>query len=164
VIWRIEAYQPLPDLGRKFDVITAHMICFNGHKSDKLWKISEWEYFLDDLAAISSRRTAQVCLELNREYDDSLYTPELRLTSKRAVPRSTPARLLQSIAARACRSCDNCSVKSAFRLRCRRRPQPARAQRRRYLKGFASTVRSSPSSRAISLSSRSRSAPLSAWQ
>src|SRR6478672_5733501 len=24
VIWRIEAYQPLPDLGHKFDVITAH--------------------------------------------------------------------------------------------------------------------------------------------
>jgi SAM-dependent methyltransferase len=78
IIWRIEAYQPLPDIGPKFDVITAHMICFNGHKSDKLWKIPEWEYFLDDLAANHLKRGGQVCLELNREYDDSLYTPELK--------------------------------------------------------------------------------------
>lgn len=78
VIWRIEAYQPLPDLGRKFDVITAHMICFNAHKSDKLWKISEWEFFLDDLAERHLEPGGQICLELNREYDDSLYTPELK--------------------------------------------------------------------------------------
>ena len=50
----------------------------NGHKSDKLWKISEWEFFLDDLAANHLLPGAQVCLELNREYDDSLYTPELK--------------------------------------------------------------------------------------
>lgn len=77
-IWRVEAYQPLPDLGPKFDVIGAHMICFNGHKSDKLWKIPEWEFFLDDLAANQLAAGGQVCLELNREYDDSLYTPELK--------------------------------------------------------------------------------------
>ena len=78
VIWRVEAYEPLPDLGGKFDVIAAHMICFNGHKSDKLWKISEWEFFLDDLAANQLVPGGQICLELNREYDDSLYTPELK--------------------------------------------------------------------------------------
>ncbi|HEV2842179.1 MAG TPA: class I SAM-dependent methyltransferase [Chthoniobacterales bacterium] len=77
-IWRVEAYQPLPDLGPKFDVIAAHMICFNGHKSDKLWKIAEWEFFLDDLAANQLAPDGQVCLELNREYDNSLYTPELK--------------------------------------------------------------------------------------
>jgi SAM-dependent methyltransferase len=78
VIYRVEAYQPLPDLGPRFDVITAHMICFNGHKSDKLWKIPEWEFFLDDLAERHLVPGGQVCLELNREYDDSLYTPELK--------------------------------------------------------------------------------------
>ena len=77
-IWRVEAYQPLPELGPKFDVIAAHMICFNGHKSDKLWKIPEWEFFLDDLIANQLAPDGQVCLELNREYDDSLYTPELK--------------------------------------------------------------------------------------
>ncbi|HYJ07280.1 MAG TPA: class I SAM-dependent methyltransferase [Chthoniobacterales bacterium] len=78
VIYRVEAYQSLPDLGKKFDVIAAHMICFNGHKSDKLWKIPEWEFFLDDLAERHLAPGGQVCLELNREYDDSLYTPELK--------------------------------------------------------------------------------------
>ena len=78
VIYRVEAYQPLPDLGKKFDVIAAHMICFNGHKSDKLWKIPEWEFFLDGLAERHLAPSGQVCLELNREYDDSLYTPELK--------------------------------------------------------------------------------------
>jgi SAM-dependent methyltransferase len=76
-IWRIEAFQPLPDLGPKFDVIAAHMICFNGHKSDKLWQIPEWEFFLDDLSRHLEPR-GQICLELNREYDGSLYTPELK--------------------------------------------------------------------------------------
>jgi len=78
VIYRVEAYQPLPDLGPRFDVITAHMICFNGHKSDKLWKIPEWEFFLDDLAERQLVPGGKVCLELNREFDDSLYTPELK--------------------------------------------------------------------------------------
>jgi SAM-dependent methyltransferase len=78
VIYRVEAFQPLPDLGPRFDVIAAHMICFNGHKSDKLWKISEWEFFLDDLAERHLAPGGQVCLELNREFDDSLYTPELK--------------------------------------------------------------------------------------
>jgi len=77
-IWRVEAFEPLPDLGAKFDVIAAHMICFNGHKSERLWKIPEWEFFLDDLAAKHLEPGGQVCLELNREYDDSLYTPELK--------------------------------------------------------------------------------------
>jgi SAM-dependent methyltransferase len=77
-IWRVEAFQSLPDLGPKFDVIAAHMICFNGHKSDKLWKVFEWEFFLDDLATRQLKPGGQICLELNREYDDSLYTPELK--------------------------------------------------------------------------------------
>jgi len=76
-IWRVEAYKPLPDLGPKFDVITAHMICFNGHKSDKLWKIPEWEFFLDDLTK-HLVQGGQIGLELNREYDDTNYTPELK--------------------------------------------------------------------------------------
>ena len=76
-IWRVEAFKPLPDLGPKFDVITAHMICFNGHKSDKLWKIPEWEFFLDDLTK-HLVQDGQVGLELNREYDDTNYTPELK--------------------------------------------------------------------------------------
>jgi hypothetical protein len=54
------------------------MICFNGHKSDNLWRIAEWEFFLDDLIDHHLVSNGQVCLELNREFDGSLYTPELQ--------------------------------------------------------------------------------------
>lgn len=77
VSWRIEPFVPLPDLGEKFDVIAAHMICFNGHKSDKLWGIPEWEFLLDDLAQYLQPR-GLISLELNREYDGTNYTPELK--------------------------------------------------------------------------------------
>jgi SAM-dependent methyltransferase len=77
VIWQIRPFVPLPDLGRQFDVITAQMICFNGHKSEQLWGIREWEFFLDDLAK-HLRPRGVVALDLNREYDGTNYTPELK--------------------------------------------------------------------------------------
>ena len=77
VIWRIEPFVRLPDLGRKFDLMTAHMICFNGHNSDAVWGVAEWEFFLDDLSA-HMNSDARVQLVLNREPDGSLYSPELK--------------------------------------------------------------------------------------
>ena len=77
VIQRIRAFDPLPDLGAKFDLVTAFMICFNNHKQTNLWGVPEWEFFLDDL----SRHLApggRVWLELNSEYDGTFYTPELK--------------------------------------------------------------------------------------
>ena len=66
VIWRVNAFQPLPDLGRKFDLITAFMICFNGHKSPALWGPEEWEFFLDDLETRLKPR-GRIYLSFNRE-------------------------------------------------------------------------------------------------
>jgi SAM-dependent methyltransferase len=77
VVQRIEAFRPLPDLGRKFDLITAFMICFNDHKMPGLWKVPEWEFFLDDLAKHLTPR-GRVWLELNQEYDGTFYTLELK--------------------------------------------------------------------------------------
>ncbi len=76
-IARIEGFQPLPKFDRKFDIITAYLICFNNHKSDKLWGPAEWDYFLND-AATHLARNGRLWLELNREYDGSYYTPELK--------------------------------------------------------------------------------------
>ncbi len=76
VVARVQAFQSLPDLDRKFDLITAHLICFNNHKSDKLWGPPEWDYFLDDVARRLTPR-GRVWLELNREYDGTYYTPDL---------------------------------------------------------------------------------------
>jgi SAM-dependent methyltransferase len=77
VIQRIRAFRPLPDLGGKFDLITAFMICFNNHRQRNLWGVAEWNFFLDDLATHLAPR-GRVWLELNRESDGTLYTPELK--------------------------------------------------------------------------------------
>jgi len=77
VVQRIEAFRPLPDLGQKFNLITAFMVCFNDHKMPGLWKVPEWEFFLDDLAKHLTPR-GRVWLELNQEYDGTFYTPELK--------------------------------------------------------------------------------------
>ena len=78
VIWRIEAFVPLPDFGKKFDLITAFLICFNNHKQPDLWGVPEWEFFLDDLAARHLTPRGRLWLEMNLEYDGTFYTSELR--------------------------------------------------------------------------------------
>ena len=77
VVQRIQAFRPLPNFGQKFDVITAFMICFNNHKMPGLWGVPEWEFFLDDLAKHLKPR-GRVWLELNQEYDETFYTPQLK--------------------------------------------------------------------------------------
>ena len=77
VIWRVQPFVPLPDLGDKFDLVTAFMICFNNHKMPDLWGMPEWEFFLDDLARHLSPR-GRVWLEFNMEWDGTFYTPQLR--------------------------------------------------------------------------------------
>lgn len=59
--------EPMCELGLKgYDVVTAFMITFNGH-CEKPWGSKEWSFFLDDVAA------PLVYLELNREYDGTLF-------------------------------------------------------------------------------------------
>jgi SAM-dependent methyltransferase len=77
VVQQIQAFRPLPNFGQKFDVITAFMICFNNHKMPGLWGVPEWEFFLDDLAKHLKSR-GRVWLELNEEYDETFYTPQLK--------------------------------------------------------------------------------------
>jgi SAM-dependent methyltransferase len=77
VVQRIQAFRPLPNFGQKFDVITAFMICFNNHKMPGLWGVPEWEFFLDDLAKYLKPR-GRIWLELNQEYDETFYPPELK--------------------------------------------------------------------------------------
>jgi SAM-dependent methyltransferase len=77
VVWRIEPFKPLPDLGEKFDVITAFMICFNGHHTRDLWGVAEWDFFLDDLTRHLTP-AGKVWLELNPQRDGTFMTHELR--------------------------------------------------------------------------------------
>jgi len=77
IVCRIERFTPLPDLDHKFDVVTAFLICFNRHKQGDIWRVPEWEFFLDDLAKHLTPGGLD-WLELNRESDDTYNTPELR--------------------------------------------------------------------------------------
>jgi SAM-dependent methyltransferase len=77
VVWRVRAFVPLPDLGKRFDLITAHMICFNNHKVPGLWGVNEWDFFLDDISRFLAPG-GRIWFELNREYDGTCYTPELK--------------------------------------------------------------------------------------
>jgi SAM-dependent methyltransferase len=77
IVQQIQAFRPLPSFGQKFDVITAFMICFNNHKMPGLWDVPEWEFFLNDLGKHLTPR-GRVWLELNQEYDETFYTPQLK--------------------------------------------------------------------------------------
>jgi len=75
-VWRIEPFQPLPDLGGRFDLITGFAVCFNSHGSDEVWGIKEWEFFLGDLYRKVVSEGGEIYFELNPE-TWGCYTPEL---------------------------------------------------------------------------------------
>lgn len=64
VMHLIRAFQPLPPKLQNYDLITAHMTCFNRHGKHRPWGPAEWSFFLDDLF---SRLTGggRILLELN---------------------------------------------------------------------------------------------------
>ena len=78
MVWEINAYEPLPDLGERFDMVTAFSICFNAHKRSDLWTPKEWAFFLDDLEKRFLRPGAEIFLGMNPEEDGSFYTPALK--------------------------------------------------------------------------------------
>src|SRR4030095_526097 len=50
VVYRINAFEPLPDLGDTFDWITAFSVNFNlYHPSKEHWGTKEWDFLLHDL-------------------------------------------------------------------------------------------------------------------
>ena len=73
----IQPYEKLPDLGTPFDIITAHMTCFNRYEDGKRWGPDEWKFFLDDIEA---RLTpgGMIYMDLNAEADGSHMAPALR--------------------------------------------------------------------------------------
>jgi len=77
VIWRIKPFEPLPDVRRRFDLITAFAVCFNGHGNETVWGSSEWRYFLDDLNSRYLNPGGRVFLALNPE-PHGHYTAELK--------------------------------------------------------------------------------------
>ena len=84
IIGRIERQVPLPDFGRKFDLITAHRICFNrlGRADNgkfREWSPVDWKFFIFDLRTRCLAPDGRLLLEFNPRADgSSFFTPELR--------------------------------------------------------------------------------------
>ena len=68
---RVEARTPLPDLGGRFDVITACDIAFNEKREGKTrgvyWSLEDWQFFLNDLVTHQLRTPGTIYLKLNKE-------------------------------------------------------------------------------------------------
>jgi SAM-dependent methyltransferase len=114
VIARIEPGTPLPDLGQKFDLVTAHRVCFHrlGRGPDgqpREWSSVQWKFFIDDVRQNLLAPHGRLLLDFNPRRDGtSFFTPELRTCF-----RSEGARIFRSKALLAA----NPSERPRFRLR-----------------------------------------------
>jgi|LakMenEpi03Aug12_release.lakeMendotaPanAssembly.Ray.scaffolds.fasta_scaffold89547_2 hypothetical protein len=73
----IEENKPLP-LNTKFDIITGYMICFNNHKTDKLWGVIEWEYFLNSMKSNNLYNNGFIFFSFNLEFDEKPFSHEIK--------------------------------------------------------------------------------------
>jgi SAM-dependent methyltransferase len=84
VITRIERQVALPDLREKFDLVTAHRVCFHriariGEHEWKEWSPVDWKFFIDDVRSRFLNPNARLLLEFNpRHSGSSGVTPEMR--------------------------------------------------------------------------------------
>ena len=78
VPFRITRQEKLPDFGtRKFDVITAWMICFNNYdRDDTIWGPRDWDYLLNDLTE-KLRPDGRIVFYFNAQRHRKIHTPEL---------------------------------------------------------------------------------------
>jgi hypothetical protein len=66
VIHRIEPMHSLPDLGERYDLITAFRTCFNVKPDGSAWDADEWAFLLDDLRGrLVDRGTVVLCFNRN---------------------------------------------------------------------------------------------------
>jgi len=78
VVWTIKAFEPLPDLGQKFDWITAFSINFNLHyPGERLWGCAEWDFLLRDLQGRLAP-SGKIFFALNPTLGRDYYTSDLR--------------------------------------------------------------------------------------
>jgi len=77
-VWRIGPFEPLPDLGRKFDWITAFSTAFNRSGDESRgWDAAEWAYLLDDLHR-RLKPGGKIFLEVNSGKTKKYFPPDVR--------------------------------------------------------------------------------------
>lgn len=75
--YQIRRFEPLPDFGRKFDLITAFATAFQGSREDSWrWDAAEWDFFISDLKQ-HLKPGGRIFFDLNAAYDGAYYTPEI---------------------------------------------------------------------------------------
>src|SRR5262249_15675090 len=78
VVYKIDAFEPLPDLGQQFDWITAFSTNFYlYHPAKKRWETAEWDFFVRDLQHHLAQ-SGKIFLGLNPLYNGGYYTAEIR--------------------------------------------------------------------------------------
>jgi SAM-dependent methyltransferase len=76
-IYKVTGFEKLPDLRRKFDLITAFATAFHGGREDDWrWGEAEWDFFLNDLKT-RLKPGGRIFLDLNAAYDGHYYTPKI---------------------------------------------------------------------------------------
>jgi SAM-dependent methyltransferase len=84
VIARINPQTPLPDFGKKFDLVTAHRVCFHRVARDengvwREWTPGDWKFFINDIRTFFLKPNGRLLLEFNPRPDgSSFFTNELR--------------------------------------------------------------------------------------
>jgi SAM-dependent methyltransferase len=84
VISRIDRRVPLPDLATRFDLVTAHRVCFHrisGTERGQLqeWSSDDWKFFINDVRRRFLEPNGRLFLEFNPRRDgSSFFTAELR--------------------------------------------------------------------------------------
>jgi len=54
---------------KNFDLITAFMICFDCHGTEKSWNKADWRFFIDDLTNSYLKTNGKIILGLNPDFD-----------------------------------------------------------------------------------------------
>lgn len=62
----------------KYDLITAFMICFNNHKTKKLWGEAEWRFFISDMYNNHLSEGGSIYLNFNKEDNGLFFDHNLR--------------------------------------------------------------------------------------
>jgi SAM-dependent methyltransferase len=84
VVSRIEPEVPLPDLGQRFDLVTATRVCFQYKRwPEKVgrqeWSQDEWRFFINDIRTRFLNPIGRLFLQFNPRPDDSpFFTAALR--------------------------------------------------------------------------------------
>jgi SAM-dependent methyltransferase len=77
-IEKVEAFKKLPKSSEKFDLITAFYAPFNRSKTfDKVWRIDEWKFFLEDLANNLLNKNGRALFYLQPENTGNHYNRDL---------------------------------------------------------------------------------------